>query len=1159
MSKEALRRTEEAQARAADPGASAWVRANAGTGKTHVLVARVLRLLLGGAPPEGIVCVTFTKAAAAEMANRLSKELGEWAVMTPQALDGRLSKLMARAPSSWEMLTARRLFARVLDTPGGLRIQTIHAFCERILRQFPLEADVAPGFSVMSESDSHMRLRAATSAVLEEAANAPETAPGAALETVAAYAAEAQFETLLAAVLRERAALAGMIMAAEEAETDLEHVIAQALGAPADADLDGLVQAQADVLGDAQIGGVVQALDQGSEKTDGERAADLRRAQRAETVLMRIEAFRDLFLTKDGKPRADSRFFTKGVERAAPDVAAELRGARDRFAELEQARRALETAHASTALLSLADAIINRYERAKRAEGALDYDDLIEHTTSLLTGGSAWVLYRLDGGIDHLLIDEAQDNSLAQWRVAELLSEEFFAGEGAREARRSLFAVGDEKQSIYGFQGAAPDHFAEAGRHFRARAQQGRHTWHDEPLNLSFRTVAPVLRAVDLVFGGETGLGSQIGAQDEVRHDAHREGEPGLVEVWPPEPPPDTEETEPWSPHDEPQAAAGAVERLADRIAERISGWLDSGEILASQRRPIRPGDILILVRKRAPFAAPMIAALKRRGIPVAGADRMRLTEQLAVMDLMALGDALLLPGDDLSLACVLKSPIFGLSENDLFALAHGREGSLWEALEDRAAESPDFGEAEAQLARWRDEALSLRPFEFYAGLLDRDGVRARLLAGNGPEAGDAIDAFVNLALAYEETGPASLQGFLAWLREAGSEVRRDMEQGSDQVRVMTVHGAKGLEANVVILPDTCSMRPGTGGPIVRLLRDAPGMFGDCLVWAIGGAGLPAIEAARRDIRSAEEAESYRLLYVAMTRARDRLYVTGFENRTRRGRDDGCWYDVVRSALEGEAERAADQEGREILRLEARGAVLAPARTDAAATGAAPPPPGWLAKPAPQEAGPQTARPSAKGGAPAQPRQGGAPAEAARLRGEIIHLLLEQLPGVPPYDRRAQAERLTVDALAASPGVELDAQAREEMIENALGIVEASEFAHLFASGSRAEVPIAAALPPEAMEGGMHVYGRIDRLVVRDNDVLVIDYKTDRRIPDKPDAAPQGYVEQLAAYHAALERIFPEKRVRAFILWTGAPSLMEIPEALRACVPRALDGSPDGS
>ena len=695
--------------------------------------------------------------------------------------------------------------------------------------------------------------------------------------------------------------------------------------------------------------------------------------------------------------------------------------ARDRFAELEQTRQALETAHATAALLTLADAIINHYERAKRAEGALDYDDLIQRVISLLTHGSAWVLYRLDGGIDHLLIDEAQDNSLAQWRVAELLSEEFFAGAGAREARRSLFAVGDEKQSIYRFQGAAPDHFAQAGAFFRARAENGRHKWHDEPLSLSFRTVAPVLRAVDLVFGGESGLGRLIGAQDAVRHEAHREGEPGWSKSGPPRRRPIRKKRSPG--RRMMKRLQGPARRNGSRSkSPRGSGaGSTSGEILASQGRPIRPGDILILVRKRAPFAAPMIAALKRHGIPVAGADRMRLTEQLAVMDLMALGDALLLPGDDLSLACVLKSPIFGFSEDDLFSLAHGREGSLWETLEDAAADNPAFAAAEAQLARWRDEAISLRPFEFYAGLLDRDGVRARLLSGSGPEAGDAIDAFLNLALAYEETGPVSHQGFLAWLREMGSEVRRDMEHGAEQVRVMTVHGAKGLEANIVILPDTCTNRAGTGGPLLRLRRDAPGIFGECLVWADGESRLlPAIKAARDAIRDAETAESYRLLYVAMTRARDRLYITGFENRTKRGRDDGCWYDVVRAALESEAQTIHDAEGRDILRLETSGLSPLAAQGSAMDPGPMPPLPAWLDAPAPQEAGPSTARPSSKGDAlPAQSARGGATAEAARLRGELIHLLLERLPAMAPDQRRNEAERL-VECAAMAAGTEAE-------------------------------------------------------------------------------------------------------------------------------------------
>jgi len=1151
MTAEALRETEAAQARAADPAASAWVRANAGAGKTHVLVARVLRLLLDGAPPEGIVCLTFTRAAAAEMANRLAKELGAWAVLAPDALAMRLEKLLARAPSQAELLAARRLFASVLDTPGGLRIQTIHAFCERILRQFPLEADVAPGFSVMAESDARLRLRAATTAVLEAAAGAPDTSLGAALETVAAHVGEGQFDAVLAAALRERTTLVGMIAAAEDAGVGLEAVIARALGAPPDADMDRISQAQADVLGEADIARIAAALERGSPSKDATVAARLRSAGQAGNDAERIALLRAAFLTQKGEPRSDNAFPTKAVIDADPDAAAALRDGRDCFADLEQTRRALETARASAALFTLADAVISRYERAKRTEGALDYDDLIARTISLLTGGLVWVLYRLDGGIDHLLIDEAQDNSLAQWQVAERLSEEFFAGAGARDARRSLFAVGDEKQSIYGFQGAAPAHFAALGAFFRARAENARQTWHEEPLSLSFRTVAPVLRAVDLVFGGEHGLGARIGAATDVSHQAHRDGEPGLVEVWPPEPAPERAQTDAWSPLDEPDAGAGAPERLAERIAAKIKGWLDGGEMLASQGRPVRPDDILILVRKRAPFAVPMMAALKRRGIPVAGADRMRLTEQLAVMDLMALGDALLLPGDDLSLACVLKSPIFGLSEDDLFALAHGREGSLWEALEAAAADAPVFAQAEAQLARWRDEALCVRPFEFYAGCLDRDRARARLLAGSGPEAGDAIDAFLNLALAYEQTGPATLQGFLAWLREAGSEVRRDMEQDGGHVRVMTVHGAKGLEAPIVFLPDTCSMSARGAGPLVSVSRDAPGAFGTCLVWAVGEAALlPAVDAARREAGDRERAESYRLLYVAMTRARDRLYVTGFENRSKRGRDQGCWYDVVRAAVEAEAERLSDEYGREILRMEQRGGS---APKQAAAQPCPTPrtsPPDWLHRPAPSEAAPHTVSPSAKDAAFGESaRGGGQTAEASRLRGEILHLLLERLPEISPQARRAAGEKLIAEALARDTGGEVDGMFGEEMVATALAILDSPDFAHLFGPGSRAEAAIAAVPAPADRAAQAYLSGRIDRLVVGEEEILVVDYKTDRQVPDAPERALESYIAQLAAYSAALERVFPDKRVRAFILWTEAPALMEIPPVLLARTP----------
>jgi len=352
---------------------------------------------------------------------------------------------------------------------------------------------------------------------------------------------------------------------------------------------------------------------------------------------------------------------------------------------------------------------------------------------------------------------------------------------------------------------------------------------------------------------------------------------------------------------------------------------------------------------------------------------------------------------------------------------------------------------------------------------------------------------------------------------------------------VMTVHGAKGLEAPIVFLPDTCTMSARGGGPILRVPRDAPAEFGDCLVWAAGEAKrLPAIEQVRSAEKSAEEAESYRLLYVAMTRARDRLYLTGFENRTARGRDHGCWYDVVHDALEGAAETVTGEDGEPVLRLEKPVDILPtaePAEASAVMPAALP---AWLSTPAKVEASADALRPSAKEDAQEAPASN-RPAEAARLRGDLIHLLLERLPEIAPDQRRAEAERLVADYAPASD-TDLNDATRKDAVATALGILAAPEFAHLFGPGSRAEVPIAAQI--ETASGPARLSGRIDRLVVRADDVLVIDYKTDASVPA---AAPPGYAAQLDAYCRALAAVFPGKRLRAFVLWTSGPSLMEIP------------------
>ncbi len=904
------------QAQVADPAISAWVSANAGTGKTHVLVRRVLRLLLSKAAPESILCLTFTKAAAAQMAGRLMRELGSWAAASDSALRDDIAALIQRAPTAEELALARCLFAHVLDSARGLTIMTIHGFCERVLRRFPLEAGVPPSFVVLTEEEQNAVLREAMEAALREAAGAPESERGRALMSSVAHAAEDGFEGLLKTIIEKREDLRALLHYCGDHEpfARIDHLLRKALGVgPAD-DADAILSEQAGLLPNSLIARASSALMNGG-KTDQELAESLA-AVRGKSGTGRIEALADIFLTKAGRPRADTRFISKAVRQSYPDVERDLCDARDRFAALETRRAAAKTAAASLALLRLADAVIARYDAALGERSALDFERLIAKTGDLLhrSATAAWVLYRLDADLAHLLVDEAQDTSPAQWELITALTGEFFSGEGAGEKPRTLFAVGDEKQSIYSFQGAEPKAFAEHGRLFAKRARAAEMPWRQSSFTVSRRSTSAVLQAVDLVFRGEAAVGlTADGAV--IRHEAHRIGEAGLVEIWPPVKAEKREAAPAWEPFAEEAGGADPCAVLAERIAKQIRHWLDLREILTSENRPVTAGDILILVRKRKPFTDRMVKALKEHGIPVAGADRMRLTEQLAVMDLMVLGDFLLLPEDDLALATLLKTPFFGFDDDDLFTIGYGRPGSLWQALQAQAPSKPVYGAAVARLEAWQSAARGQPPFEFYSARLEQDGLRAALLARLGPDAADAIGEFLNLALRYEASEPPTLQAFLHWLRISDPEIIRDMEQDRDEVRVMTVHGAKGLEAPIVFLADTCAFKAGENAIVPLPIAGTPPGSPKLPVWVLNGAArIEAIKAAREGIKLAEREEYHRLLYVAMTRARDRLYVAGVENGN--GRSKGCWWDLIVGGLEGRLVAAEDAFCERVERLE---------------------------------------------------------------------------------------------------------------------------------------------------------------------------------------------------------------------------------------------------
>jgi ATP-dependent helicase/nuclease subunit A len=1122
----------ELQRVVSNPNVSAWVAANAGSGKTHVLVQRVINLLLDEVAPEKILCITFTKAAAANMAKRVFDTLAEWTTLDDAGLDNAIRERSSVAPDSRRRALARRLFARALDTPGGLKVQTIHAFCTKLLHQFPFEANVAARFNVLDEAEHTQILEQLTLKVLLEGADAPDSALGRALAAAMVAAADQTFRDVVREAIGER----DMLMTAGDLAAALAK-LSQALGVTPSDSIAKIEAAyfSASLIAAAEWPALAQTLAQGN-KSDVEQARRFE-ALTASPDIERIATYLQIFCTGEGTPRKS--IVTKAIKDAA--LVEQLYAEQGRICALLDRRRAVASRDRSAALLTIAYEVLERYGKDKQRRGLLDYDDLIDKTLELLGNvDAAWVHYKLDLGIDHVLIDEAQDTSKKQWQIVRLLTGEFTSGAGARPMTRTIFPVGDEKQSIYSFQNAAPKEFAEMRHHFERAHKNAGLDFVFRELKHSFRSGESVLAAVDLVFESAAMAASvSSDAGGFPPHIALPDMAPGTVEIWEPEKPDERREIEGWdAPFDLVNETSPRV-KLARRIARHVRGLIERGAA--------RCGDVLVLVRQRGPLFEAVIRALKHEGVAVAGADRLVLTEHIAVMDLMALADALLLKQDDLALATVLRSPLFGFSDEELFTIAWNRgRVSLRDALTSQAGEDKKFADAAARLDELDQAARRETPFAFYAKLLGAEGARKNFLGRLGIEANDALDEFLNLALDYERRDTPSLQGFVAWLRDAQTEVKRDMEIARDEVRVMTVHGAKGLEAPIVILADT--MTPPAGPKPPRLLE----LSGGAVIWAGRKEDdVPSVAAARDAAKSEAENEYRRLLYVAMTRAADRLIICGADGRTKR--PERCWYDLVRGPLEAFLVEE-DDGGEKVLRFRKTpaGAVAAIAPATVLEKRAQHEFPAWLRQPAPAEAPrPVPLSPSSAfdeeillGAPTAATAVTAADRQKALERGRLVHRLMQALPDIPHLRRQEAAERYLGNAADFTPAE------RAEMARQVLAIIDDKNFAEIFAPGSRAEVPIVGRLPGQSADS-IEVPGQIDRLAITGDAVLIADYKTDRVVPGSLDDVAR-YVTQLALYRAVLARIFPAKTIRAALLFTSGPKLMEVPAAV---MDKALDAA----
>ena len=1103
----------ERQVQAARPDGSTWLSANAGSGKTRVLTDRVARLLLSGVEPQHILCLTYTKAAASEMQNRLFKRLGGWAMLPDQSLRDALRELgIDGAIHDDALRQARTLFARAIETPGGLKIQTIHSFCASLLRRFPLEAGVTPQFTEM-EDQTAKRLRAE---IVQAMADGDQAGL---VEAMARVYSGQDFDDLTRAITGNRTAF--------EADVTRDAVL-DWFGLPPGYNRDDLAR---DVFQGDEPEILRQLLPALKQSSTNDVKAGLRLAGLSGSRIAELPEYEGVFLTQSGANPFTAKigsFPTKPCRKTIPDLTDALDAWMVRVEQARESRIALDAADKTLALHRFARAFLPAYERQKTLRGWLDFDDLIVKARDLLTDPAvaAWVLYRLDGGIDHILVDEAQDTSPVQWQVIERLAQEFTSGEGARaDVARTIFVVGDKKQSIYSFQGADPREFDRMQREFGLRLSATNSPLQSHVLAYSFRSSRAILTTVDCCFDQS----SESGFTPEQGHKAFFDTLPGRVDLWPVVEKPEEEEPPAWHMPVDIRATNDPAILLARQVAAAMRDMIAARQAIPDSKSPsgfraVQPGDFLILVRRRSALFHEIIRECKAQGLPIAGADRLKVGAELAVRDLEALLSFLATPEDSLALAIALRSPLFGWSEAQLYDLAQGRNRPyLWEELRAHEAEHP---EVMAVLHDLRNHADFLRPYDLIERVLTRHDGRRRLLARLGTEAEDGIDALLAQAMAYESRAVDSLTGFLVWMETDDLEIKRQLDSAGNRIRVMTVHGAKGLEAPVVILPECGTWRMPNAPQIVTQSGHA--------LWTGRADDMPptlakAIEAERRALL----AERDRLLYVAMTRAETWLIVAAHGDL---GKQGDTWYDKVQRGMQ-----AAGAVPHSF--VQGPGFRLDHGIWAETETVSAPPAPSrtvtldpLFQRPAPLPARLKTLSPSDLGGAKALPGERGLDEEAAKRRGRQIHRLLEFLPTVPAADWPGTAARLLSNGSDAATGDELAL-----LLAEADKVLTRPSLSSLFTPDALTEVAVTAHL---AALHGRRIHGIIDRLIIDETRILAVDFKTNALVPETARDCPDALLRQMGAYAHALSQLYPDRRIDTAILWTRTATLMDLPHDL---------------
>ncbi|WP_375673055.1 double-strand break repair helicase AddA [Bartonella sp. TS82HLJMH] len=1134
----------DAQATATHPQKNVWVSANAGSGKTHVLSERVIRLLLNGTPPARILCLTYTRAAAAVMQSRIFRTLSSWNELDDAQLQETLTRFEKKTVNAQKLTYARQLFARALETPGGLKIQTIHAFCESLLHQFMLEANIAGHFE-LPDDISRKKLRQESRRQLLARRDVQP-----ALQQLLQVISEHTFNQLLYEAVEKQHKLSDFLssLLSENGEEKLRTLFNLAPNETNQYLLEQIKQTARlplYALNHCETNGSQSCKDMVEKLSQLEKVHD-------ETNILNIIS--DIYFTIKGEPRKFSHLSRKKTDQIWPFIQQMLEDKKNKLSVLLEKYQCAKVATLNMAAFQLCAVYLKIYTNLKKANGFLDFDDLIERTLHLLQrkGASQWVHYKLDRGLDHILLDEAQDTNPEQWQIIQLLAQEFFSGYSQRTNIRTLFAVGDEKQSIYSFQGAAPENFAENGRIIQKKVQQTNQQFEKIQLHYSFRSTADVLKSVDIVFETPENYKGLLAENTKTVHEAIRVHSPGEVVIWDAISKETSEFPQDW--HATVNHLDTPEVRLAEKIAETIADWLQKGEMLPAKGRLIRASDIMILVRKRDQFVSALSRALKHRNIPVAGADRLQLTKHISIRDLMALARFVLQPQDDLSLACVLKSPLFALSEEELYQLAAHRTGSLWQSLCAHTSSQVSFKDAFEKLNHYRALVDQIPVFEFYSYILNNDKGRQKILSRLGFEANDVLDAFMDYTLTIQKTGLPGLQAFLETLSASEPEIKREFEQNNEEIRIMTVHAAKGLEAAVVFLvdPGSAIWHPQHAPHLLKVPLNKAQVNGQqAFIWRPNEKfDTKLSKQAISHLKERAEEEYRRLLYVGMTRAEDRLFICGYKGPKT---PSHTWLQLVKKALEPHALAIKDSSED----IAAWRYCITPAssasinqKNSSAECQTLPLLPAFFSHKVPAEPVlPKPLKPSvaslsieADTELSSSPKQLTTSPVLGAMNtnrafsieyGNLVHRLLQYLPDCPPQKRRDYA-RNYLNTKASH----WDESQREDALRHVWKILDHVYLKPLFSEHSRAEVSLMGIVKIRGKEQA--ISGQIDRLYITQNSIIFADFKTGTP-PENEAAIASHHWLQMALYRKLLQAIHPDKDIQALLIYSKEAKIFKLP------------------